>query len=134
MRFRVINQNTDLGIDYQISTYLVQLMNGQTSAFVPVQIVNDNQPEFNESFVIQLEESSLTGGAKLGTPKECVVTILENDYPYGLIGIFSMHCYFYLSFDNMGECLFVCLFVCQLVFYRFIQFSLQCILVNYLNR
>ena len=62
-------------------------MDGQTSAKVPIQILNDDLPEFNETFVVRLEQNSLTGGAKLGNPKECVVTILENDYPYGLIGM-----------------------------------------------
>lgn len=87
MRFSITSQNSVLGTDYQISSYLVQFTDGQTSANVPVQILNDDSPEFNESFVVRLEQSSLTGGAKLGNPTECVVTILENDYPYGLIGM-----------------------------------------------
>ena len=118
MRFSITDQNTVLGVDYQISTYLVQFMNGQTSAFVPVQIIDDSRPEFNESFVIRLEENSLTGGAKLGSPKECVVTIPENDYPYGLIGIFQYIAIFTLLFilwENM---------VWQLFLHRFIQCSL----------
>ena len=67
-------------------SYLITLNNGQDAAAVPIAIVNDAQPEFNESFVIRLDVASLTGGAMLGNPRECTVTIIENDNPYGLIG------------------------------------------------
>ena len=95
MDFSIASQNAVLGTDYQASSYSIQLLNGQTNANVPVQIFNDDLPEFNESLVIQLEESSLTGGAKLGSPRECTVTILENDYPYGLIGMFLFFSLYY---------------------------------------
>ena len=90
VRFTIANQNTILGSDYQISSYTITLMDGQRDAVVPIRIINDDLPEFNESFVIRLEESSLTGGATLGFPRECTVTILENDYPYGLFGMFYL--------------------------------------------
>lgn len=53
-------------------------------AEVPVEIVHDLEPEFNEDFRIRL--TGVYGGAVLGSQLECTVTILENDYPYGLIG------------------------------------------------
>lgn len=90
VRFSTISQSATLGSDYQVSSYLITLINGQSSAVVPIRIINDDLSEFNESLIIKLEESSLTGGAKLGSPQQCVVTILENDYPYGLIGMFLL--------------------------------------------
>ena len=56
----------------------------QREAIVPVDIVHDLTPEFDETFQIRL--ISVAGGAELGSQLECTVTILENDYPYGLIG------------------------------------------------
>ena len=59
-------------------------MEQQRVAEVPVEIIHDMQPEFNEDFKIRL--ISAYGGAVLGSQLECTVTILQNDYPYGLIG------------------------------------------------
>lgn len=53
-------------------------------AVVPVDIVHDFTPEFDEIFRIKL--TGVAGGAELGSQLECTVTILANDYPYGLIG------------------------------------------------
>ena len=92
MRFSIINQkNAIIGTDYEIASYEITLVNGQSSSAVPVRILDDDLPEFNESFAIKLEKGSLSGGAKLGAPQQCVVTILENDHPYGSVGmLFSM--------------------------------------------
>ncbi|XP_068693739.1 adhesion G-protein coupled receptor V1-like isoform X3 [Montipora foliosa] len=70
--------------DYRILSRNITLLEQQREASVPMQIIHDLVPEFDENFRIRLTE--VYGGAILGSPRECVVTILENDYPYGLIG------------------------------------------------
>ena len=72
------------GSDYRIPSTNITLVEKQREAAVPVDIVHDLTPEFDEIFQIKL--TSVAGGAKLGSQRECTVTILENDYPYGLIG------------------------------------------------
>lgn len=47
-------------------------------------IVDDNIPEFNESFTVVL--TSVSGGAVLGTVLETTVVILANDDPNGALG------------------------------------------------
>ena len=72
------------GSDYRIDSRNVTLVENQQEATVPVFVIHDLTPEFSETFQIKL--TGVTGGAVLGTPVECTVTILENDYPFGLIG------------------------------------------------
>ena len=72
------------GSDYRIQSRNITLVEKQREAVVPVDIIHDLTPEFDEIFQIKL--TSVAGGAKLGSQLECTVTILENDYPYGLIG------------------------------------------------
>ena len=67
----------------------------QRIAQVPITILKDGVAEFAESFVIKLIENSITGGAKVGFPRQCVVTIAENDYPYGLIGEYCKFLIYY---------------------------------------
>lgn len=81
--FEVVALSAD-GSDYRIQSRSITLVQKQRVAVVPVDIIHDMTPEFDESFQIKL--TNVTGGAKLGSPLECTVTILENDYPYGLIG------------------------------------------------
>ena len=64
----------------------MSLNDRQKEAALPVTILNDDLPEFYESFTVRLAALSISGGAQLGSPVECVVGILENDYPYGLVG------------------------------------------------
>lgn len=72
------------GSDYRIQSTNITLVEKQREAGVPVDIVHDLTPEFDEIFQIKL--TSVAGGAELGSQRQCTVTILENDYPYGLIG------------------------------------------------
>ena len=65
----------------------VSLASGQRTAALPLTIVDDVFPEFRETFIVRLLASNLHGGAKLGSPVECIVTIEENDYPFGLLGM-----------------------------------------------
>ena len=51
----------------------------------PWQILNDRVPEEAESFQVVLLDQ-ITGGAILGSPTSCVVTIEPSDDPYGNFG------------------------------------------------
>ena len=81
--FEVVARSANAS-DYRILSRNITLVERQKVAEVPVEIVHDLIPEFDENFRIRL--TSVYGGAVLGFPLECTVTILENDYPYGLIG------------------------------------------------
>lgn len=81
--FEVIAQSANAS-DYRILSRNITLVERQKVAEVPLEIVHDLIPEFDENFRIRL--TSAYGGAVLGSSRECTVTILENDYPYGLIG------------------------------------------------
>lgn len=81
--FEVVASSAN-GSDYRIQSTNITLVEKQREAIVPVDIVHDLTPEFDEIFQIKL--ISVAGGAELGSQLECTVTILENDYPYGLIG------------------------------------------------
>ena len=84
MNIEVTPRETDPTKDYRINASKVTLADGQWSAAVPVSIVNDEDPEFNETFMVRLFSND--GGVVIGSPSQCQVTIEENDYPYGLIG------------------------------------------------
>ncbi|XP_048584248.1 adhesion G-protein coupled receptor V1 isoform X2 [Nematostella vectensis] len=84
----VVDGNTT-SADYTLLEKNVTLLSGERSKAVPIQIVNDDIPEHAETFTIKLLSAGILGGARLGSPVECVVTIDENDYPYGLIGFSS---------------------------------------------
>ena len=81
--FEVVSLSAN-GSDYRILSRNITLVEQQRVAAVPIEIVHDLKPEFDEDFRIRL--TGVYGGAVLGSQLECTVTILENDYPYGLIG------------------------------------------------
>ena len=85
-----VTPDTANGSDYVILYSNVTFNPGQTLAAIPISIVDDQAPEFDESFRIRLLSAGIQGGASLGSPTECTVTIAENDYPYGLIGKSSL--------------------------------------------
>lgn len=72
--------------DYRVNSSTVVIPDGQTTASVSISIINDQDPEFNESFIVRLLSNGPDGNVLVGSPAQCTVTILENDYPYGLIG------------------------------------------------
>ena len=54
---------------------------------LPIITIIDDLPEFNETFKVKLLPNTFTGGLVIGSLSTCEVTILENDFPYGKIGI-----------------------------------------------
>ena len=61
----------------------------QSSHQVAIEIINDNTPEVNETFDIQLLNPG--GGARLGSQTSVPVTILTNDDAHGVVG-FALVC------------------------------------------
>lgn len=58
------------------------LLEGETSKSVPIYIINDINPEIEETFRIELLNQT-TGGALLGGLTQCIITIEASDDPYG---------------------------------------------------
>ena len=60
-----------------------QFLNGETSSTCTFTVVNDNTPEGNETFLVQIGIQS--GSATIGTNNTAYLTIASNDDPYGII-------------------------------------------------
>ncbi|XP_051028356.1 adhesion G-protein coupled receptor V1 [Acomys russatus] len=85
VKFKAVPVTAAAGEDYSVASSDVVLLEGEASKAVPVYIINDIYPELEESFLVQLQNET-TGGAKLGTLTEAVITIQASDDPYGLFG------------------------------------------------
>ena len=74
---------------------------GESTAFVPLRIVNDQLPEFNEDFTVRLTDA---GAARLGSQTVTTVTIEQNDDPNGAFGrkIFECHFFLFRDFFSFG--------------------------------
>ena len=59
---------------------------GQTTVSLPVYILQDHVPEFDEAFTVTLSPNKDKDGYVIGENNTCTIVILENDYPYGVIG------------------------------------------------
>ena len=88
------------GSDYTLKSYSIELADSQQSGSIVVNVVDDVVPELTESLYVQLDSvellsnplnSSVVQGVQIdippaiGSPATSYVSILENDYPYGLI-------------------------------------------------
>ena len=72
--------------DFQADNFTVTMSDGQTTATLPITLIDDRIPEPEESFEARLLSTDLTGGVVLGSKRECRVNIVANDYPNGLFG------------------------------------------------
>ena len=67
---------------------------GVASGNVTVQILRDNAPELDESFLVEITSAEALGlpsgsnNVPIREPKTVNVTIRANDQPYGLLGIY----------------------------------------------
>ncbi|KAJ8414918.1 hypothetical protein AAFF_G00024410 [Aldrovandia affinis] len=82
VKFRAVPMTARVGDDYSVASSDVVLLEGESSKPVPIYIINDNIPEREETFLIELLNQT-TGGAMLGTPTQAVITILPSDDPFG---------------------------------------------------
>uniref|UniRef100_A0A8D2L5E0 Adhesion G-protein coupled receptor V1 n=1 Tax=Varanus komodoensis TaxID=61221 RepID=A0A8D2L5E0_VARKO len=82
VKFKVTPITAIAGEDYSIASSDVVLLEGETSKVVPIYIINDINPEVEESFLVQLLNQT-TGGALLGGLTQAVITIEASDDPFG---------------------------------------------------
>lgn len=82
--FKSIDGTALSGIDYVLMANQVTLLRQQTSAAIPIRIIDDSLPEVAETFTIQLDQVS--GGGVLGTVTSTTVVIEASDDPNGAFG------------------------------------------------
>ncbi|XP_039203979.1 adhesion G-protein coupled receptor V1 isoform X9 [Crotalus tigris] len=82
VKFRAVPITATAGEDYSVASSDVVLLEGETSKAVPIYIINDINPEAEESFLVQLLNQT-TGGALLGSLTQAVITVEASDDPFG---------------------------------------------------
>jgi len=85
VQFIVVPLTAVLGSDYTVSGNRVSLADGETMQLVPVTLIRSAVPKLARSFSVRLLNST-TGGAAVGHPAECLVTILETEDAHGIFG------------------------------------------------
>ncbi|XP_053555694.1 LOW QUALITY PROTEIN: adhesion G-protein coupled receptor V1 [Bombina bombina] len=83
VKFKAVPITATAGEDYSIASSDVVLLEGETSKAVPIYIINDINPEVEESFHVLLINYT-TGGAQIGEITEAIIIIEASDDPYGL--------------------------------------------------
>ena len=61
---------------------VVYFGNGVSTSEIVLSIVNDDEPELREMFIVEITKP--VGGALIGSPNNLDVFIEQNDHPYGL--------------------------------------------------
>ena len=90
----------------------VTMTANQSRIAVPLTIIDDSEPEFDESFAVEL--TSVMGGARLGSTTRSEVTILSNDDPNGRIGeMFDSFCTYWVKYVQHCCLLLYVLYVCS---------------------
>ena len=64
-------------MDYDSGPYTATFLAGQTTATFEVPITDDNTFEGNETFMLNIDSSSLPTGLTTGNPDQATVTIFE---------------------------------------------------------
>ncbi|XP_068782490.1 adhesion G-protein coupled receptor V1 [Struthio camelus] len=82
VKFKAMPITATAGEDYSVASSDVVLLEGETSKAVPIYIINDINPEVEESFYVQLVNQT-TGGALLGSLTRAIITIEVSDDPFG---------------------------------------------------
>ena len=67
------------GRDYEQGPYYVTVYKGQMSADYCINITNDEELEFDEVFLIHINETSLLPGIVVVEPNKTTVTILDDE-------------------------------------------------------
>jgi bacillolysin len=77
MDYAVTGGTATPDVDYVLPNGAVTFAAGQTSAQIPVQINNDDDPEGNETVIVTLSNPS--GGARLGPIRTTTLTIVDDE-------------------------------------------------------
>ena len=72
-------------LDFLVTSNQVTLRRNDKIAPLPIKIIDDNLPEFSETFTVTLNQVS--GGGVLGTVTQTSVTIDVSDDPNGAFGM-----------------------------------------------
>lgn len=75
--YRTVAGSATAGLDYQAVTGRLTFADGQTQRSVEVPILDDNNPEEQESFGFAID--NVTGSAVLGAPRTAQIAIADND-------------------------------------------------------
>ena len=97
MQFIVVPLTAVLGTDYTVSGNRMSLADGETMQLVPITLIRSAVPKLARSFSVRLLNST-TGGAAVGHPAECLVTILETEDAHGIFGNGRLT----VAFENFG--------------------------------
>ena len=82
--FQTLGVEANSGSDFVGQTEgRVDFVDGQTSAFATIQLINDSQVEQAETFSVSLFRAE---GAELNVPRTAIVTIVDDESGTGLIG------------------------------------------------
>lgn len=76
------------GEDYIVLSTDVLLLEGESSKYIPIFVLDDLLPEIEETFLVVLSNKT-TGDAVLGELTQATVTILPSDDPFGAFGMYS---------------------------------------------
>lgn len=106
MRFLVVPSTAVRGVDYTVSGDQLSLADGENSKLVPVTLIRSTVPKLARTFAIRLLNST-TGGAAVGHPAECVVTILETVDAHGIFGNYHLPSYCFSFCNSHSLYLFV---------------------------
>ena len=82
--FQVTGGTAIFGQDFLVTANQVTLKRGESSAPLPITIIDDNLPEPSETFTVSLGQVS--GGGVLGTITQTNVVIYVSDDPNGAFG------------------------------------------------
>ncbi|XP_034025926.1 adhesion G-protein coupled receptor V1 isoform X1 [Thalassophryne amazonica] len=82
VKFRAVPVTARISEDYSVASTDVVLLEGESSKSIPVYVINDQVPELEETFVVELINQT-TGGALLGELTRAIITILPSDDPFG---------------------------------------------------
>ncbi|XP_056394317.1 adhesion G-protein coupled receptor V1 isoform X2 [Hyla sarda] len=82
VKFKAVPISATASEDYSVASSDVVLLEGETSKAVPIYIINDINPEVEESFRVLLLNQT-TGGALVGDITEAIIVIEASDDPYG---------------------------------------------------
>lgn len=76
-------------IDFDIAQSYILFNDGQNQSFIEVTLIDDNLPEQQESFIIDLHNIN-NGRVKLSNQSQLTFIIETSDNPSGLFGIFNI--------------------------------------------
>uniref|UniRef100_A0A3B4AIJ3 Adhesion G protein-coupled receptor V1 n=1 Tax=Periophthalmus magnuspinnatus TaxID=409849 RepID=A0A3B4AIJ3_9GOBI len=83
VKFDVMDGTANIKNDYIVASTDVLLLEGETSKYIPIFVLDDNEPEIEETFRVVLNNVT-TGGAVLGPLTRATITIMPSDDPFGI--------------------------------------------------